>query len=118
MPQLLYNFNRFKITLVDSQSYSMIFMRSWNHYVQGPLHFPVLDTQLYRRVPPVYSDGTYEPAGANRPNPIEISDAVLHGETGSGSYRNKSAFLVFFGKSQNLLHCLICFLILMTYILN
>lgn len=56
------------------------------------------ETQLFRRVPPAYSDGVYEPSGKHRPNPIEISSAVFNGSTGLGSYRNRTALLVFFGQ--------------------
>ena len=59
--------------------------------------FLIAETQLFRRVPPAYKDGVYEPAGDDRPNPIEISDAVFGGPTGFGSASRKSAFLVFFG---------------------
>ena len=54
---------------------------------------------MFRRVPPAYADGAYEPSGNSRPNPIEISDAVFNGSTGTGSGMNRTAFLVFFGKN-------------------
>ena len=60
----------------------------------------VADTQLLRKLPAAFSDGVYEPAGADRPNPIDISDAVMSGFTGFPSHRNKTAFLVFFGKTN------------------
>ncbi|ELU01203.1 hypothetical protein CAPTEDRAFT_159209 [Capitella teleta] len=56
------------------------------------------ETTLYRRLAPAYSDGVYEPAGAHRPNPFEISDAVFSGKTGHASVKNRSALLVFFGQ--------------------
>ena len=56
------------------------------------------DTRMLRLLPPAYGDGVYSPAGADRPNPHLIADAVFDGETGSPSYRNRTAFLVFFGE--------------------
>ena len=47
-----------------------------------------------------YSDGVYMPSGKERPNPFEISYAGHHGPPGLGSMRNRSAFMVFFGKGK------------------
>lgn len=58
----------------------------------------IKDTQLLRRSPAAYEDGTYLPAGSNRPNPIEVSDKILAGETGTKSKTGKNALLVFFGQ--------------------
>ena len=46
----------------------------------------------------MYKDGSYEPSGEDRPNPIELSDALMNGTIGHGSYQNRTALLVFFGK--------------------
>ena len=56
------------------------------------------ETQLLRNLPSVYKDGSYEPSGETRPNPIELSDALMNGTTGLGSHRNRTALLVFFGE--------------------
>ncbi|XP_071953912.1 dual oxidase 2-like isoform X2 [Antedon mediterranea] len=53
---------------------------------------------LTRRVPPAYVDGVYNPSGADRPNPFDISDATMKGETGSGSLLKRTAFMTFFGQ--------------------
>ena len=46
----------------------------------------------------------YEPSGADRPNPFEISRAAHHGPGGLASLRNRTAFMVFFGKLSQLKH--------------
>jgi hypothetical protein len=47
----------------------------------------------------------YEPAGHNRPNPLELSEQLLKGEIGTQSKTGKTALLVFFGKDlQNHTH--------------
>ena len=56
------------------------------------------ETQLLRKVAPVYSDGSYEPSGEDRPPPMNVSRVVFVGDTGFPSYRNRTAFMVFFGK--------------------
>ena len=53
---------------------------------------------MLRRLPAAYKDGSYEPSGESRPNPIELSDALMNGTTGKPSYRNRTALLVFFGE--------------------
>lgn len=58
-----------------------------------------LDSPLIRILPPAYSDGSYSPAGKDRPNPFRISDAIFKGSTGFSSTNHKTALLVFFGKS-------------------
>ncbi|CAH1797386.1 unnamed protein product [Owenia fusiformis] len=57
-----------------------------------------VDSPLVRLLPSAYEDGVYEPSGKNRPNPFEISDALMSGETGHPSSRNRTAFMVFFGQ--------------------
>ena len=52
---------------------------------------------LLRKLPPAYGDGTYEPSGGRRPNPIDISDRLMAGTNGMFSKTGKSALLVFFG---------------------
>ncbi|KAK2164701.1 hypothetical protein LSH36_60g05053 [Paralvinella palmiformis] len=56
------------------------------------------DTQLFRKVPPAYSDGTYEPSGQDRPSPMNLSRIVFTGPTGYKSYKGRTAFMVFFGQ--------------------
>lgn len=53
---------------------------------------------MLRRLPAAYADGVYEPSGRDRPNPMAISQAVMSGPTGKRSERDRTAFLVFFGK--------------------
>jgi len=53
---------------------------------------------MLRLLPPAYGDGVYAPAGADRPNPHLIAQAVFDGETGHPSYKNRTALLVFFGE--------------------
>lgn len=61
-----------------------------------------LDDILIRKSPPAYQDGVYEPAGQDRPNPFTISDIAHKGESGLGSVRNRTAMLVYFGKTFDL----------------
>eukprot|EP00117_Sycon_ciliatum_P031665 scpid15779/ scgid24724/ Dual oxidase 1 len=56
------------------------------------------DMQLSRRVPPRYSDSTYEPWTAGRPNPHEVATATMLGYKGLKSYQNRTALLTFFGQ--------------------
>lgn len=56
-----------------------------------------LDSPLTRRLPHHYEDGVYQPSRPNGPNPRSVSEMVMKGLTGEGSYQNKTAFLVFFG---------------------
>ncbi|XP_067938007.1 dual oxidase 2-like [Watersipora subatra] len=56
------------------------------------------DSPMFRRLPHAYEDGVYKPSGQNRPNPVNISTALMSGETGMPSYRGRTAFLVFFGQ--------------------
>ncbi len=49
-------------------------------------------------VPPDYADLTYKPSGRDRPNPRDISNALLHGRSGLPSYTNKTVLFVFFGQ--------------------
>ncbi|XP_017767878.1 PREDICTED: dual oxidase-like [Nicrophorus vespilloides] len=57
-----------------------------------------IDKPLLRRSPAAYEDGTYLPAGSDRPNPFELSDKLLSGPIGSQSKTGKNALLVFFGQ--------------------
>ena len=71
--------------------------------------FSFSDTPLLRRSPTNYSDGTYEPSGIDRPNPLSISKIAFGGlDTNASDSRN--ALLVFFGKFFGfILLFLICF---------
>lgn len=53
---------------------------------------------MLRRGPAAYADGSYEPSGFDRPNPLEISEKILKGEPGTKSKTGKNALLVFFGQ--------------------
>ncbi|XP_076444374.1 dual oxidase 2-like [Babylonia areolata] len=57
-----------------------------------------IDGELLRRSPVGYSDGVFEPSGANRPNPFDISDTAHAGDSGQASVQNRNALLVFFGQ--------------------
>ncbi|XP_041371604.1 dual oxidase 2-like [Gigantopelta aegis] len=57
-----------------------------------------IDGQLLRKSPTNYSDGVYEPASPERPNPLDISDVAHKGGSGLKSLRNRTALLVFFGQ--------------------
>ena len=61
--------------------------------------FSFSDTAMLRLLPPAYGDGVYLPAGADRPNPHDIAQAVFNGDTGHPSYKNRTALLVFFGET-------------------
>lgn len=61
-----------------------------------------LDDILIRKSPPAYQDGVYEPAGQDRPNPFTISEIAHKGQSGLGSARNRTAMLVYFGKTFEL----------------
>ncbi|XP_065174926.1 dual oxidase 1-like [Sycon ciliatum] len=56
------------------------------------------DMPLSRRLTPVFADGTYQPSGAGRPNPLDIAEATMRGAVGQTSYRNRTALLTFFGQ--------------------
>lgn len=64
--------------------------------MNGALYFS--DGHLLRKSKVEYSDSVYEPSGADRPNPFAISREGHDGVGGLGSLRNRTAFLVFFGK--------------------
>ena len=68
-----------------------------------------VDTPLLRRVPPVYSDGSYKPVKGERINPLTASARLMTRSAdcgpddeglsvACGSKTGKSAFLVFFGQ--------------------
>uniref|UniRef100_A0A0B7AIC9 NAD(P)H oxidase (H2O2-forming) n=1 Tax=Arion vulgaris TaxID=1028688 RepID=A0A0B7AIC9_9EUPU len=57
-----------------------------------------IDTHLLRRSSNSYSDGVYQPAGPERPNPFTVSTTAFNGTDGLGSVRNRNALLVFFGQ--------------------
>ena len=66
----------------------------------------VTDSPLSRLVSQHYEDGVCTPSGTNRPNPREISNALMTGPSGLPSIDNKTAFFVFFSNSKlsNLFH--------------
>ncbi|XP_071836101.1 dual oxidase 2-like isoform X2 [Apostichopus japonicus] len=56
------------------------------------------ETPLMRSMPAAYSDGSYSLSGADRPNPMEVSETLSKGEAGLASNSDKSVLLVFFGE--------------------
>ena len=70
------------------------------------MHFlkNITDGHLLRRSPVAYSDGVYQPAGKDRPNPFVISRAAHEGTPGLGSLRGRTAFMVYFGKNADTLY--------------
>jgi dual oxidase len=69
----------------------------WYNNIARP-HSGAIDRPLLRRWPAAYEDGSYEPAGSKRPNPLQLSESLLKGETGTQSDTGKNALLVFFGQ--------------------
>jgi dual oxidase len=59
-----------------------------------------VDGTLLRRLPPAYDDGAYHPSGRLRPNPRVISEGTMRGQTGFGSYSNRTVFTTFFGQQM------------------
>ena len=61
------------------------------------------DSELSRRLVPEYSDGTYLPAGVERPPPILVSDQTMKGVTGfaSDARDKRTAFFIFFGNDSH-----------------
>ncbi|XP_018566718.1 dual oxidase 2-like [Anoplophora glabripennis] len=57
-----------------------------------------IDKPLLRRWPAAYKDGSYEPSGYDRPNPIELSDQLLNGDIGQMSQKGRNALFLFFGQ--------------------
>lgn len=68
----------------------------WYNNIARP-ELGAADTPLLRRVPAVYEDGVFKPAGSARPQPLELSDKLLQGPIGSKSRTGRNALLVFFG---------------------
>lgn len=68
----------------------------WYNNVGKP-EVGAVDTPLLRRVPADYEDGVYKPSGSNRPEPLEISEKLLRGKSGTKSKAGRNALLVFFG---------------------
>ena len=56
------------------------------------------DRPLFRASAPEYYDGVGEPSGWDRPNPRDISEAVMSGKSGIGSGLNRTALMVYFGQ--------------------
>ncbi|XP_012261755.2 dual oxidase-like isoform X2 [Athalia rosae] len=69
----------------------------WYNNVGRP-ELGAIDTPLLRRSPAAYKDGVYQPSGFNRPEPLELSENLLFGPSGTTSQTGKNAFLVFFGQ--------------------
>nr|XP_008200778.1 PREDICTED: dual oxidase 1 [Tribolium castaneum] len=69
----------------------------WYNNIAHP-DLGAIDRPLLRRWPTAYEDGSYLPAGSNRPNPLELSEKLLKGETGTKSRAGKNALIVFFGQ--------------------
>jgi hypothetical protein len=95
-------FHIFAVCLVGAQteSYPHVEYPPFDGWYNNWAHpdWGAAETTLYRRLAPAYSDGVYEPSGAHRPNPMEISMAVFSGKIGFPSVKNRSALLVFFGE--------------------
>eukprot|EP00850_Spirogloea_muscicola_P024687 SM001297S26186 [mRNA] locus=s1297:60:1959:- [translate_table: standard] len=73
---------------------------SYDGYYHSLAHpdWGITEGQLSRRLPYGYRDGVREPGGWDRPNPRTLSRELLAGNTGHGSYRNRTALMVFFGQ--------------------
>ena len=56
------------------------------------------ESRLTRKTPPAYEDGVYMMAGRDRPSPRKLSQALMKGQDGIGSIRNRTALLAFFGQ--------------------
>ncbi|XP_033120692.1 dual oxidase-like isoform X2 [Anneissia japonica] len=69
----------------------------WYNNPSNP-NWGAADMPLRRLVPPAYSDGSYKPSGNNRPSPLEVSEAVMKGETGHQSFLNRTVMMTFFGQ--------------------
>ncbi|XP_077997407.1 dual oxidase 1-like [Glandiceps talaboti] len=82
---------------VEQKGFETIPYDGWYHNEANP-DWGAADTTLTRGLPADYSDGVYQPAGNDRPNPRQIANAVMSGWTGHGSYLNRTALLVFFGQ--------------------
>ena len=54
-----------------------------------------------RRWPAAYADGSYAPV-TGRPNPFDLSDQLLKGDSGTQSVTGKNALIVFFGIKHDL----------------
>lgn len=67
------------------------------------------EESIIYKAPASYSDHTYIPAGASRPNARLISNRVLSGQSGLPSYVNHTALFAFFGIYNK-------FILLITYI--
>jgi len=70
-----------------------------------------MENHLTRKVPPSYSDGVYMMAGADRPSPRALSQALMKGEDGKSSAHNLTVLFTFFGKF-NIIHGFLFFFII------
>ena len=71
---------------------------SLNFCIPSYLFIIVSDSQLTRKAPAFYTDGVYRMSGNTRPSPRSISQALMKGNDGLPSRRNKTAMHTFFGK--------------------
>eukprot|EP00118_Oscarella_pearsei_P028224 m.1711 g.1711 ORF g.1711 m.1711 type:complete len:1810 (+) comp7753_c0_seq1:180-5609(+) len=69
----------------------------WYNNIAHP-DWGAAEMPLTRKSPPAYSDGVYQLSGADRPNPLAVSERVFKGSTGERSYRNRTVLLTFFGQ--------------------
>ncbi|XP_071450360.1 dual oxidase 2-like [Hetaerina americana] len=69
----------------------------WYNNIAHP-ELGAVDTPLLRHVPVSYEDGVYKPSGSKRPNPLELSEALMRGDKSSMSISGRTAFMVFFGQ--------------------
>lgn len=60
------------------------------------------ESRLTRKTPASYADGVYMMAGQNRPSSRTLSEALMKGEDGKPSAKNRTAMLAFFGKYSHL----------------
>ncbi|KAK9695605.1 Ferric reductase like transmembrane component [Popillia japonica] len=86
-----------KTTTIRSTEAELPGYDGWYNNLDKP-DMGAIDGHLLRRWPAAYEDGTYEPSGSNRPNPLTLSQSLLAGPIGSKSRTGKSALLVFFGQ--------------------
>ncbi|XP_046401150.1 dual oxidase 2-like [Ischnura elegans] len=69
----------------------------WYNNIAHP-ELGAVDTPLLRHVPVSYEDGVYKPSGGKRPNPLDLSEALMEGNISSMSKTGRTAFMVFFGQ--------------------
>ena len=65
--------------------------------------FVFAESRLTRKTPASYADKVYMLAGQNRPSARTLSEALLNGNDGIPSARNRTAMLAFFGEYKNVI---------------